>query len=374
MGRQALAAKSEYAYPAWRIKALRLWLVTILLLCLAIVMVGGATRITGSGLSITEWQPVHGVVPPLSAAAWQAEFEKYKQIAQYRVVNPDLNLAGFKGIYWWEWSHRFLARIIGLIASIPLLVVVLKAVGYVFCRRKSCEAPRSNPFLPYFIIVPCLVAVQGVIGWWMVYSGLAHSPLTSVSQYRLATHLIAACLIIGLVTYLVSGLRRFSDCPAPKCVQFTGVLVVFAVFIQIYLGGLVAGLHAGLQYNTWPLMDGKIVPSGLFTLVPIWKNFFENVLTVQFMHRLGGDAVLFFAVVHFLQLYSKYGFSAGHSKRALGLLVMVLLQLCFGVVTLLLKVPIFWGLLHQFFALLLFVASIVHLRWLMQHKVMERFE
>lgn len=343
----------------------RWWLYVILILCLAIVMVGGATRLTGSGLSITEWKPIHGVLPPIGNAQWLEEFEKYQQIAQYQEVNQGMTLAGFKNIYWWEWSHRVLARIIGLITVVPFIYLLIKLGGAIALRpreaRSLLQKWRKYPLLPYFIIAPILVGIQGVIGWWMVYSGLAQSQLTSVSQYRLATHLIAACIIIMFVTYLACGLIQYSDKPATRPIQKGAGWIVILVLLQIYFGALVAGLHAGLTYNTWPTMDGQFIPEGLFDLQPAWRNFFENALTVQFVHRMFAYLVLVVVAFYALSV-EKRAHGTTHARRATILLIMVIVQVGFGIITLLMRVPIAWGLIHQFFALLVLVFVVAHWR------------
>ena len=230
-------------------RLVRWWLYTVFVVLIAIVMVGGATRMTGSGLSITEWKPIHGVIPPLNHAEWLEEFDKYRQIPQYQQINKGMELSEFQFIFWWEWAHRMLARFVGFLVAIPLIFF------WVTGRLQDGLKVRMLGIL-------ALGGLQGAIGWWMVASGL--SVLTSVSQYRLAVHLTMACIIIVAVFYVARGLAVYTEKPADKNMQrFAGWLVV-AVLVQIYLGGLVAGLHAGLTYNTWPLMDGAIIPSDMF--------------------------------------------------------------------------------------------------------------
>lgn len=345
-------------------KLIQIWLCIILFLCLAIVMLGGATRMTGSGLSITEWKPIHGVIPPLTIEEWNEEFSKYQRIAQFQHVNSDMDLAGFKKIFWWEWSHRLLARIIGLIASIPFLI----SIFYLFSSLKKDPRPSSRifkdwlsaPLLRIFIAIPLLVGLQGFIGWWMVSSGIG-SDLVSVSQYRLAAHLGAASIIIVFVTYLARTFSINTFSCAPVCVsKIAGILVLLLMF-QIYFGALVAGMHAGLSYNTWPLMDGKFIPEGLFTLNPLWKNFFENPLCVQFTHRMCAYLIFLMALYHFFQIKRACP-ETPHARRSALLLLFVTLQATFGIITLLTKVPIAWGLIHQFFALFVLVFATAHWR------------
>ncbi|GAA4661476.1 COX15/CtaA family protein [Bartonella pachyuromydis] len=329
-------------------KQIRLWLYSILFLCLAIVLVGGATRLTGSGLSITEWKPIHGVIPPIGEDQWQEEFLKYQQIAQYKLLNSDMTLSAFKVIFWWEWAHRVLGRLVGLVALFGLIW---------FWTTKRVE----KNILLQLTIVPVLIAFQGFIGWWMVASGIGQSNLTSVSQYRLAFHLITACFVIIFVTYLSRGLAEYSEKPADQRIQyFAGWLVVF-ILIEIYLGALVAGLHAGKVYNTWPLMDDQIIPDGLLQHTPIWRNFFENPLTVQFVHRFFAYFLFVMAVIHALYLRKSVPNST-HSRRAFLLSIMISIQAFLGIFTLLHEVPISLGLIHQSVALVVLCFSVAHWR------------
>ncbi|WP_126603422.1 COX15/CtaA family protein [Bartonella vinsonii] len=329
-------------------KQIQVWLYSILLLCLAIVLVGGATRLTGSGLSITEWKPIHGVIPPIGVDQWQEEFLKYQQIAQYKLLNRDMTLSAFKVIFWWEWAHRILGRLVGLVALIGLIW---------FWATKRIE----KSILLQLTVVPILIAFQGFIGWWMVASGIGQSDLTSVSQYRLAFHLVTACFVIIFVTYLSRGLTEYSEKPANRKIQyFAGWFVVF-ILIEIYLGALVAGLHAGKVYNTWPLMDGQIIPDGLLQHNPVWLNLFENPLTVQFIHRFFAYFLFIAAVVHALYVRSNIPHST-HSRRAFFMCIMIILQAILGILTLLHEVPISLGLIHQIVALVTLCFSVAHWR------------
>ncbi|AGF74461.1 cytochrome c oxidase assembly protein [Bartonella australis AUST/NH1] len=329
-------------------RQIRAWLYIILLLCLAIVLVGGATRLTGSGLSITEWKPIHGVIPPIGVDQWQEEFLKYQQIAQYKLLNRDMTLSAFKAIFWWEWGHRVLGRLVGLVALL----------GFIwFWATKSIE----KKFFLKLVAVPILIAVQGVIGWWMVASGLGQSDLTSVSQYRLAIHLLAACFVIIFVTYLSRGLAEYSEKPAKRAVQYFAGWLVFLILTEIYFGALVAGLHAGKAYNTWPFMDGQIIPDGLLSYNPVWLNFFENPLTVQFIHRCFAYLLFIAAIIHALYVQKNIPNSI-HARRALFLCVIIVFQALLGIVTLLNEVPIGWGLIHQSVALVILCFSVVHWR------------
>ncbi|QLC52535.1 COX15/CtaA family protein [Bartonella alsatica] len=329
-------------------KQIRIWLYFILFLCLAIVLVGGATRLTGSGLSITEWKPIHGVIPPIGVEQWQEEFLKYQQIAQYKLLNRDMTLSAFKVIFWWEWVHRILGRLVGFVALLGLIW---------FWATKRIE----KNILLQLSIVPILIVFQGVIGWWMVASGIGQSDLTSVSQYRLAFHLITACFVIIFVTYLSRGFAEYSEKPANQRIQYFAGCFVVLILIEIYLGALVAGLHAGKIYNTWPLMDGQIIPDGLLQHEPIWLNLFENPLTVQFVHRFFAYFLLVAAIIHALYLQKNVPNST-HSRRAFFVCIMVIIQAFLGILTLLYEVPISLGLLHQSVALVILCFSVVHWR------------
>lgn len=329
-------------------KQIQVWLYFILFLCLAIVLVGGATRLTGSGLSITEWKPIHGVIPPIGVEQWQEEFLKYQQIAQYKLLNRDMTLSAFKVIFWWEWAHRILGRLVGLVALLGLIW---------FWATKRIE---KNTFLQ-LTIVPILIAFQGFIGWWMVASGIGQSDLTSVSQYRLAFHLITACFVIIFVTYLSRGFTEYSEKPTNQGIQsFAGWLVIL-ILIEIYFGGLVAGLHAGKVYNTWPLMDGQIIPDGLLQHNPVWLNLFENSLTVQFVHRFFAYFLFVVAVIHALYVQKNVPHST-HSHRAFIICIMIIIQALLGILTLLHEVPISLGLIHQTVALAILCFSVAHWR------------
>ncbi len=329
-------------------KQIQVWLYFILFLCLAIVLVGGATRLTGSGLSITEWKPIHGVIPPIGVEQWQEEFLKYQQIAQYKLLNPDMTLNAFKVIFWWEWAHRVLGRLVGLVALLGLVW---------FWATKRIE---KNIFLQ-LTIVPILIAFQGFIGWWMVASGIGQSDLTSVSQYRLAFHLITACFVIIFVTYLSRGFTEYSEKPTNQGVQFFAGWLVVLVLVEIYFGGLVAGLHAGKVYNTWPLMDGQIIPDGLLQHNPVWLNLFENPLTVQFVHRFFAYFLFVVAVIHALYVQKNVPRST-HSHRAFIICIMIVIQALLGILTLLHEVPISLGLIHQIVALAILCFSVAHWR------------
>src|SRR4051812_48519336 len=268
---------------------IRAWLYAVAALMVLTLVVGGATRLTESGLSIVEWKPVTGVLPPLSQEAWQTEFGKYQQIPQYRELNRDMSLDEFKTIYWWEWSHRVLARLVGAAFLLPFL----------FFLWRGWIAPGLKARLWTLFGGGALL---GAVGWWMVSSGLAGR--VSVSQYRLAFHLTLACAIYAAILWTARGLTTRASEPVLRRLRLTATSLVILVLVQIYLGALVAGLDAGLVFNTWPHIDGALIPSAerLWFESPVWRNLFENTLTVQFDHRMVAYALWIVAVLHLIDV------------------------------------------------------------------------
>ena len=325
---------------------LRNWLYVILLMLVALVLVGGATRLTDSGLSITEWKPIHGVVPPLNEAEWLEEFAKYQQIPEYQQINQGMSLGEFKRIFWWEWAHRILARGVGFVFALPLLF---------FWATGRVEQGLS----PKLVGLLLLGGLQGAVGWWMVASGLVDR--TDVSQYRLATHLTLACVIYVAIMVVARGLAPHSEPPADRATQRFAGFLVLAVLVQTFLGGLVAGLDAGMSYNTWPLMDGAVIPGDMLIIEPVWRNFFENPKTVQFVHRTGAYAVLLLALWHMIATGRKLR-GTTHARRAVVLFHLVLVQAVIGIATLLMQMPLHWALLHQGFALVVLGFAAAHWR------------
>ncbi|WP_245494298.1 COX15/CtaA family protein [Mesorhizobium sp. M4B.F.Ca.ET.017.02.2.1] len=322
------------------------WLYFVLLVLFALVLVGGATRLTESGLSITEWQPIHGVIPPLNDAEWQEEFQRYQQIPQYAELNKGMSIAAFKSIFWWEWVHRILARSVGLVFALPLLL---------FWATRRIERGLG----PKLVGILLLGGLQGAIGWWMVASGLVDR--VSVSQYRLATHLTLAALIFTATMVVARGLAPNSEPAADRSTQRLAGVIVLLALVQIYLGGLVAGLDAGLSYNTWPMMDGRLVPGDLLLLEPAWRNFFENPKTVQFVHRIGAYMVFAVALWHMIATRRRLP-GTTHARRATLLFLIVLVQASIGIGTLLMQVPLHMALTHQGFALILLGFAAAHWR------------
>jgi len=318
------------------------WLRVVATFVVATLVVGGATRITDSGLSITEWAPILGVIPPLSEAAWQDALAAYRQIPEYQLVNRGMSLDEFKVIYWWEWGHRMVARAIGLVFVLPLL--------WFWVRGRL-----PGWFKPWALILLALGGLQGFIGWWMVSSGLVDR--VDVSQYRLAVHLLMACLILSLTVWLSVRLSQTGgEIDAPRPVRAGAVLLAGTLFAQIGLGALVAGIDAGLASDSWPLMVGAIVPEGLWTLSPAWLNAFENPLTVQFNHRLAGYIVVGIALWH---AWSAMRARAGRWGAAV-LLALVVGQALSGIGVVVYHVPPMLAGLHQATAAITLWVAIGH--------------
>jgi cytochrome c oxidase assembly protein subunit 15 len=342
-------------------RAVGVWLACVAVLVFAMVLVGGATRLTESGLSIVEWKPVTGVIPPLSEADWQAEFARYKTIPQYEQLNHDMSLDGFKAIYWWEWGHRLLGRVIGAAFLLPFLW---------FLWRRAFDRRTGLALGAIF----ALGAVQGGVGWWMVASGLAGR--THVSHYRLAFHLTLACMIYVALVWAADRLLYRPAAPPPypsplaggnregegglRRLRWSAGALLALVILQIYLGALVAGLHAGLIYNTWPLINGSFIPSGadLFFDQPLWRNLFENHLTVQFEHRMTAYALVALALFHAIDARR-----LGPGSLATGagfVAIAALAQASLGIMTLLFSAPIQLALGHQALALVVLTAATLH--------------
>jgi heme a synthase len=328
------------------LRIVRIWLLAIAGLIFVMVVVGGATRVTESGLSIVEWQPVSGTLPPLSQSDWQREFEKYQAIPQYRLLNRGMSLAEFKTIYWWEWTHRLLGRLIGAVFLLPFLLFLWR--GWIG------QGLRSRLWLIF-----ALGAVQGAIGWWMVASGLAER--TEVSPYRLATHLILACVIFTASLWTAQRIMPGAPATATTRGSATALALVALVLLQIYFGALLAGLRGGLVYDTWPLIDGAFVPpqSQLFGLEPFWRNWFENILTVQFAHRMAAYALCLLAALHLADVGRSVGLGPAF-RSALALAIGVGAQAGIGVLALLHQVPPPLALLHQAMAIIVLALAVVH--------------
>ncbi|MES1991165.1 MAG: COX15/CtaA family protein [Pseudomonadota bacterium] len=327
-------------------RQIALWLFAVSALVFLMVVVGGLTRLTESGLSITEWKPVAGVLPPMSDEAWNAAFDGYKQIPQYEFVNKGMTLGEFKNIFWWEWAHRFLGRFIGFAFLVPFL--------WFLARGRIAKS-----MTPHLLVMFTLGVVQGALGWWMVKSGLTHR--VDVSQYRLAAHLGLATLIYAYMMWVALALWR----AAPVIVvnpslRKAALWIVPLIFMQMMLGAFVAGLKAGYIYNTWPLIDGAFIPEGLMDHDVWWRNFFENMLTVQFDHRMVAYLVTGLVLWHWASVRASGSVLARQSAG--WLLLAVLAQVILGIWALLWVVPIFLGAAHQAGALIVFTIALIHAR------------
>ena len=325
-------------------RAVAAWLLLCALAVALMVVVGGVTRLTHSGLSIVEWQPLVGTVPPLSEADWQTVFEKYRQTPQYKLVNKGMSLGEFKGIFWWEYFHRLLGRTIGIVFLVPLLW---------FWWRGRIDARLGWKLAGVFV----LGGLQGAMGWYMVASGLVDEP--RVSHLRLTAHLGLAFLIFGAMLWVAFDLL-FPERVAPRTpglARFAGA-VAGLVFLQVLAGGLVAGIRAGKAYNTFPLMNGHLVPPETFLLEPWWLNFFNNMATVQLDHRL--LAWLLLGLVPWLWWRVRRSVPTRRARIAAHLLLGTLaVQFTLGVWTLLAAVPVALGAAHQGVATLVFAAALL---------------
>jgi len=319
------------------------WLFVCCLMIYAMVVLGGVTRLTGSGLSMVEWDPIFGIIPPLDEPTWEATFELYKTSPEYRKINTGMDLHGFKSIYWFEYAHRLLGRTIGTVFLLPFL----------YFLYRGCIHRRLIPKLAGMFV---LGGLQGLLGWYMVRSGLVDNP--HVSQYRLTAHLGLAVLIYGWMLHVATGLWfGDSDNRASTGLRRAIAALTGLVFLTILSGGFVAGLKAGFAYNTFPMMDGRLIPAAIFMLDPWWRNAFENIAMVQFDHRV--LALLVFVLVLLLWGSSLRQSLAAHVRIGLHLLLAaVLLQVTLGISTLLLHVPVALASMHQAGALLVFTTLV----------------
>ena len=310
-------------------KSIIIWLLSGCFLIFLMVVIGGVTRLTGSGLSITEWNLVMGAVPPTNDAEWQEAFDKYKQIPQYQKLNYDFELSDFKQIFFWEYLHRLIGRLIGIVFLIPFL--------YFLWKKKL-----DNAWIRKCLFLFALGGLQGFLGWFMVKSGLTER--TSVSHYRLAIHLIAAFVTFGFTYWYVLQLMSESSGKENKRPAVLKYLLAI-VMIQITYGAFTAGLHAGRIANTFPTMDGEWIPAGINAISPGYLNFFENLLTVQFIHRMLAYTI-FVSVIVLWWKSRKELFSAIQKKTMNICLLAVSIQLLLGIFTVLYRVPVALGALH----------------------------
>jgi heme a synthase len=329
-------------------KAVTAWLFGVAALIFCMVVLGGVTRLTESGLSMTDWRPVTGWLPPLDDAGWQEEFERYRTSPEYEQINAGMSVAEFKTIFWFEYSHRVLGRLIGLAFFVPFMVFLV--------RRRL-----DRPLIVKLWVLFGLGALQGFVGWFMVASGLVERP--SVSQYRLAMHLALAFLIYGAIIWTMLGLRQTPADYGPaetghRRARRRALWLLAMVSFTVVSGAFVAGLDAGLYYNTFPLMDGQLVPSGYLADDPWWLNPFQNIAVVQFNHRLLAVATVLVILAYWLWVRSS-SLTRRTRHAASTLAAMALVQAGLGIATLLAYVPVWLGALHQAGALVLFTLALV---------------
>ena len=346
--------------------AIAIWLICVAMLVFAMIIVGGATRLTDSGLSITEWLPILGVIPPLSDADWTIAFEKYKQIPEYEHVNKGMTIAEFKYIYWWEWAHRFLGRFIGLAFAMPLII---------FWLLGKLRAGLAWKLLGIF----ALGGFQGAIGWYMVQSGLVDR--VDVSHYRLALHLTTAFVIFACLVWLIRDLtakKSEQDQIRTSSSEWITVLFIVAVIaLQVVFGAFVAGLKAGLSNNTWPLMQGHLIPNDLWTLTPWIINFVENPTTVQFIHRGLAYTLLALSFFHLWNIWRNWQLASSPGHQAMLILTALLIQTAIGIWILLAApaaggIPINLGLVHQGGAAIVLALVVWHVHTLLQNRQTDR--
>jgi len=323
------------------------WLNICCLFIFIMILVGGATRLTQSGLSMVDWKPIMGIIPPLNDAQWNESFDKYKKYPEYQKINQfrNMDLSQYKSIYYLEYAHRILGRIIGLLFILPFIV---------FCKRKYLDSKLQK----HLLVAILLVVSQGVLGWIMVKSGLVENP--HVSHYRLAAHLLLAFLLIGYTYWIKLNIENKKQNNNIKRSLSIHIKIIFILYVfQVLFGAFIAGTKAGLLWNTFPLMEGRVIPDGLLELTPFYINFFENMKMFQFCHRFLGAIIMIYSGWLFIisqgKFYNKYS----------GILFMAFIfQFYIGIMTLLLKVPLMFGLLHQGMAVLILLI-IVHIHFLM---------
>ncbi|MFZ0256681.1 MAG: COX15/CtaA family protein [Gammaproteobacteria bacterium] len=344
----ALSGLSAYPEDTRNRRQIAIWLLACCALVFSMVVLGGVTRLTGSGLSMVEWEPISGVLPPRGEAGWKAEFARYRESPEYQKVNVGMTLAEFKVIFWFEYAHRLLGRALGLVFILPFLYFLVRG-----------KVERS--LVPRLVFVFIIGGLQGLLGWYMVKSGLIDNP--HVSQYRLAAHLTVAVAVYGYMLWVAFGLLSRPPLPAASTPMKTGalkrlaLLVTFLILLTMFSGAFVAGLKAGLAYNTFPKMGDAWIPAGLFVLDPLYRNFFENIVTVQFQHRVLAVLVLLSVLVLWF-LARRHAFSRWTRFGSHLLLAITLLQVGLGIGTLLLYVPMPLAAAHQANALLLFSVAL----------------
>ncbi len=322
-------------------KQVAIWLIVIAGIIFCMIILGGVTRLTHSGLSMVDWNPIMGIIPPINDADWLRAFARYQEFPEYQKINQGMSVEQFKSIFYFEYFHRILGRLIGILFLIPFLYFWFRS----FIRKS---------LLPQMAIMFFLGGCQGLLGWYMVKSGLINDP--HVSQYRLTAHLISAVIIYCYILWVAFGLlttntERTTDQHSQKLFSISKILTLL-IILMIITGGLVAGTRAGFVYNTFPLMNGKLIPDAMYTLHPLWLNWLENVTAIQFNHRVFAYGLLFLISSYCFAVY-KYGTTARSRHAAILLLILLIAQVCLGVATILLHVPVLIASCHQGGAILL---------------------
>jgi cytochrome c oxidase assembly protein subunit 15 len=323
-------------------KAVSVWLIVVCVTIFLMIVVGGVTRLTHSGLSMVDWKPIMGFIPPLGETQWQAAFESYKQFPEYQLVNKGMDLTEFKSIFYWEYGHRVLGRSIGVIFLVPMML--LWWLGKI-----------EKPLLPKLIVGLILGGLQGLMGWYMVMSGLVDIP--RVSHYRLAAHLSLALVILSYLFWIILDLHKTRRFQVPSAFKTMSVLVLCLVSLQIVYGAFTAGLRAGLGYNTFPLMEGKLLAEAATMMSPMWLNFFENGAMIQFVHRWVGTLLLV-VVAAVLGISIQRKLPGPVVWTAAMLVTMVLVQYLLGILTLINYVPVFLASIHQAVACVVLLAAV----------------
>ncbi|MDH5433059.1 MAG: COX15/CtaA family protein [Gammaproteobacteria bacterium] len=326
-------------------KMVAYWLIAVSVVVFCMIILGGVTRLTVSGLSMVDWKPLMGIFPPTSEIEWMEVFERYKQFPEYQKVNIGMTLEGFKSIFYFEYFHRLLGRLIGLVFIVPLIIFWIRGT-------------IAKPLIPKMLILFVLGGLQGVLGWFMVKSGLVDNP--RVSQYRLTAHLMAAVLLYGYMLWVAFTLltpekitARLSDLRIARWSVIVSSLILF----MIATGGFVAGTKAGLVYNTFPLMGDSFIPPGLYEMQPFWMNWFENMVTIQFNHRI--FAYLLLLIIPAFAVYLiKQDINREITIASYALIAMLLIQVGLGIATILYHVPVTLGASHQGGAVILLTISL----------------
>lgn len=318
-----------------------IWLVSGCFLIFVMLIIGGITRLTGSGLSIVEWNLISGTVPPLNNIEWNSAFEKYKQFPEYMKLNYGMSLQEFKYIFFWEYLHRFIGRFISIVFVVPFILFYIKGMF-------------EKALIKRLFLIFILGGLQGFVGWFMVKSGLVDNP--HVSQYRLAAHLLLALGLMSLICLTTLQQMNLKPVIVKRSVLYVSVAITILIIIQIFFGALTAGLKAGYAYNTFPDMNGEYIPEGVLSHIPTWINVFDNGITVQFIHRILAMLLVLLGIIFW---FISRNCESRIRQMSYLILIVILIQFTFGVITLVYHVPLIMGVLHQAMAALLLMTSVI---------------